>query len=141
MPADQFAHFVESQSKSYETALQELRAGKKQSHWMWFIFPQLKHLGRSERAKYFGLENKAEAAAYLAHDPLGPRLRTCSEAVLRHTDTPADVILGYVDALKLRSSATLFAAVDQPNSLFSQILAVFYQGHACPETEAILKQG
>ena len=107
----QLQRFVDAQSGTFETALAELRAGKKQSHWMWFIFPQLAALGKSPTAQFYGIRSILEARAYLAHPLLGERLRSAAEAMLdgaRGRD-PAE-ILGDVDAMKLKSSLTLFEA-------------------------------
>jgi len=107
--------FVEAQGDGlYEQALAELKAGRKQSHWMWFIFPQHRDLGRSSTAKYYGLSGEEEARAYLAHPLLGPRLRECFAALRPHLKAgiSAEAILGEVDAIKLRSCAELFRAVD-----------------------------
>ena len=130
--------FVDAQSDTFETALSELRSARKQSHWMWFIFPQLAGLGRSPTARYFGIASIGEARDYLAHPLLGPRLRSVSEAWLRWADDrSADDILGPVDAMKLRSSMTLFeAASDDP--LFSQLLDSFYSGARDERTLALL---
>lgn len=133
--------FVEAQERSYQTALAELRAGRKSSHWMWFIFPQLGALGRSATAKFYGIADAEEARAYLAHHVLGPRLRACAEAVLAHAGKRPERILGEVDAMKLRSSATLFreAGGGPP---FQEILNAFYGGRACGLTlEALATSG
>ena len=113
MSVDSFnlQRFVEAQSGGvYEQALAELHAGRKQSHWMWFVFPQHRDLGRSDMAKYYGLSGVEEAAAYLAHPLLGPRWRECVAAVEAHLETGAslEAILGEVDALKYRSSLEIF---------------------------------
>ena len=100
--------FVEAQAPAYAAALGELREGRKRTHWMWFVFPQLRGLGASAMAWRYGLESKAEAADYLAHPLLGPRLRECTEAVNAHRGRSAEAIFGPVDAVKLRSSMTLF---------------------------------
>jgi uncharacterized protein (DUF1810 family) len=122
------ARFVAAQSGGvYERAIDELRRGRKSSHWMWFLFPQLRGLGRSETSRFYGLDGIDEAAAYVAHPVLGPRLLATFEAVLAAPGS-ADSILGAVDAMKLRSSATLFerATPDQP--LFANVLDQFYDG-------------
>jgi uncharacterized protein (DUF1810 family) len=118
--------FVVAQSGGvYEQALEELRHGHKQSHWMWFIFPQHRDLGRSPTAKHFGLSGTAEAAAYAAHPLLGPRLRQCCEAILPHLErgVSAEAILGPVDALKLRSSMEIFSEAVPDEPLFEQVRA------------------
>lgn len=100
--------FVEAQAGVYETALAELRDGRKRSHWMWFVFPQLRGLGTSAMAWRYGIASLGEAEAYLAHRLLGPRLDQCTEAVNAHPGLSAEAMFGPVDALKLRSSMTLF---------------------------------
>ena len=119
----------------YEIALQELEQGQKCSHWMWFIFPQLRSLGRSNTAKLYGIANRAEAIAYLKDPILGTRLRTCCWAMLKNKGTPPDAVLGSIDAMKLRSCATLFDAAF-PNDVFAEILKVFYGVERCHDTLA-----
>jgi uncharacterized protein (DUF1810 family) len=120
--------FVDAQEGVFPTALAELRAGAKQSHWMWFIFPQLAGLGRSSTAQYYGIRSRDEAVAYLANPLLGPRLHDAVEAILPWADErSAEEILGQIDALKLRSCLTLFDAVE-PDGLFGRALAAFYDG-------------
>src|SRR3954454_3991697 len=103
--------FVAAQAPVYATVLAELRAGRKQSHWMWFVFPQLAGLGRSATALFYGIASADEARAYLAHPLLGARLRECLAALSAHEGGSAEAIFGVVDAMKLRSSITLFEAV------------------------------
>ena len=117
--------FVEAQGGGvYEQALAELRAGKKTSHWMWFIFPQHRDLGRSGTAKFFGLSGVEEARSYLAHPLLGPRMKESARAILPHLEAgkSAEVILGPVDALKLGSSMAIFAEADPNEPLFAAVL-------------------
>jgi len=116
--------FVEAQAGGiYEQALAELRAGEKRSHWMWFIFPQHRDLGRSATAKFYGLSGVDEARAYAAHPLLGARLRECAAAVLEHLgDKSAEAILGPVDAMKLRSSMDIFAEAVPDEPLFDEVL-------------------
>ncbi|HZU50616.1 MAG TPA: DUF1810 domain-containing protein [Sphingomicrobium sp.] len=118
--------FIEAQERVYDAALSELSAGSKQSHWMWFIFPQLAGLGRSFEASFFAIRSIDEARAYLRHPVLGPRLRDCVQAILPWAGlrTP-EQILGEVDARKLRSCLTLFDHVET-SSLFEQALMVFF---------------
>lgn len=132
----QFDHFLAAQAGGvYETALAELGAGAKRSHWMWFIFPQLAGLGSSPMARRYALASIEEAAAYAAHDELGERLYESSEAVLDWAGTmSAEDILGSVDALKFRSSMTLFEAACADNQVFSDALDAFYGGERCPFT-------
>jgi len=107
----------------YQQALAELRDGRKRSHWMWFIFPQHRDLGRSATAKFYGLSGVEEARAYAAHPLLGERLRECAGAILPHlaTSSPED-ILGPIDALKLKSSMAIFAEATPGDDLFQQVL-------------------
>ncbi|WP_212524038.1 DUF1810 domain-containing protein [Actibacterium sp. MT2.3-13A] len=127
------ARFRDAQADTYATALAELRAGRKATHWMWFIFPQLAVLGRSATAKYYGIENLAEARAYLADPVLGPRLEEAAEAVLTHPERDAEQIMGPIDGLKLRSSATLFRAAGG-GAVFQRLLDTFYGGAPCART-------
>jgi len=120
--------FVEAQQSVYEQALAELRAGRKQSHWMWFIFPQVAGLGSSAMARRYAIGGRDEAVAYLRHRLLGPRLEQCAEALLMHPDRSARQILGSPDDLKLRSSMTLFNAVAPERPSFQAVLATFYGG-------------
>ena len=118
--------FTAAQDRAYDDVLRELRAGRKASHWMWFIFPQLKGLGRSETAQYYGIASLDEARAYLDHPLLGARLRECTDLVNAHAGTRIDTILGHVDALKFRSSMTLFAAAG--GAPFDAALSLFHAG-------------
>lgn len=118
--------FLDAQEPVIDAVMAELRAGRKSSHWMWFVFPQLKALGRSPTAKYYGIEGLDEARQYFAHPVLGPRLVACAAAVLRHSGKTANAIFGSPDDLKFRSSMTLFnrAVPDQP--VFKAALDAFY---------------
>ena len=131
------ARFVEAQERSYDRALAELTAGRKDGHWMWYIFPQLRGLGRSETARFYGIEDMAEARAYLAHPVLGPRLSACTLALLPHHGTPPERIMGGIDALKLRSSMTLFEAAGGGPE-FGEVLEAYYGGERCPLTINLL---
>jgi uncharacterized protein (DUF1810 family) len=130
--------FVVAQEGVYEGALRELRQGRKTGHWIWFIFPQLVGLGRSETSRLYALVSADEARAYLDHPILGPRLRECVSAVLAKSEVAAEQIFGSLDAMKVRSSMTLFhrAAPDEP--LFTQMLERFYAGVADEATDALL---
>ena len=130
--------FVMAQEGVYEEALAEIRAGRKQSHWMWFIFPQYAGLGSSPTSQHFAIKSRAEAEAYLAHPVLGSRLIECAEAVLMVQSRSANDIFGAVDAMKLRSSATLFAAVSPHGSVFHRILSRYFQSRADERTVAML---
>ncbi|WP_417808948.1 DUF1810 domain-containing protein [Thioclava sp.] len=129
--------FHAPQSRDYPIALRELRQGRKVTHWIWWIFPQLAALGRSQRAREYGIRNLAEARDYLADPILRARLVEASEAVLAHSDTGIEDIMGPIDALKLRSCATLFeAASNGKEPVFSRLLETFYSGQRCPLTLA-----
>lgn len=130
--------FVDAQARDYDAAIRELRAGAKRSHWMWFIFPQLRGLGRSSTAEFYGITSMAEARAYLAHPLLGSRLRECVRALLESRETNAAEILGDVDALKLRSSLTLFQAAAPAEEWFNRALDRFYQGEPDARTLELL---
>lgn len=132
--------FVIAQKDTYAAALSELRAGWKQGHWMWFIFPQIAGLGYSSTAQFYAIQSIDEAAAYQAHPVLGPRLIECCEALLLHPDRSARDILGSPDDLKLRSSATLFAQVQPPHPVFGKILSTFYSGHPDTRTLELLEE-
>ena len=131
--------FVEAQARVWPAPLEEIRAGRKTSHWMWFIFPQLKGLGRSQTALFYGIEDREEAEAYLAHPALGSRLVEISEAMLAHEGVAADQVLGPVDALKLRSCATLFGEAGG-GPVFGALLAAFYESRACETTLRLLAE-
>lgn len=120
--------FVDAQAPVYERVVAELRQGQKQSHWMWFIFPQIAGLGSSAMAQKFAISSRAETEAYLAHPVLGPRLRECTRLVTAIPNRSIDAILGYPDDLKFRSSMTLFASVTPDNKDFVEALDKFYGG-------------
>ena len=126
--ANSLNRFLIAQEGVYETALKEIRSGKKLSHWMWFIFPQIKGLGISQIAEYYGIKDLEEAKAYLADNVLRKRLLEITEAFLNlEKDDPA-VILGFPDNLKLKSSMTLFALAEPGCSVFRAVLDKFYEG-------------
>lgn len=122
------SRFIPPQDDTYAEALAEIRAGRKTSHWMWWIFPQLAALGVSDRSRFYGLSGCSEARAYLQHPLLGPRLVEAARALLAQRGRDAADILGDVDAKKLRSCATLFAAVEGAPPEFRQILDAFFAG-------------
>ena len=127
----QLDRFVVAQDEgSYRAAVAELRAGRKTSHWMWFIFPQVAGLGRSAAAQHFAISSLDEAQAYLRHPVLGPRLRECVQLLAALDGKSAEQILGSVDALKLRSSLTLFMAAAPDEPLFRDVLAKYFGGAA-----------
>jgi len=131
-PDDPFdlARFVNAQDQggTYQQALAELRRGRKTSHWMWFVFPQIAGLGSSPMARRYAISSLGEAAAYLAHPVLGHRLVDCARAVLQTDAARAEEIFGSIDAIKLRSSMTLFARADPDEPVFGQVLERFYAG-------------
>jgi uncharacterized protein (DUF1810 family) len=122
------SRFVQAQRDDFEQALSEIKNGKKRTHWMWYIFPQIEGLGSSPTARHYSIKSLEEAKAYLDHPILGARLRVCAEAVLRVEGQSASQILGSPDDLKLRSSATLFACVSPPGSVFERVLEKYYEG-------------
>ena len=130
--------FVDAQQGVYEHALAEIRSGRKRSHWMWFIFPQYKGLGSSAMAVRYAIGNRAEAQAYLAHPVLGARLLECVDAVNNLAGKSAVEVFGHPDDLKLRSSATLFAALSPPGSPFDTLLAKYFDGEPDPKTLQVL---
>jgi uncharacterized protein (DUF1810 family) len=130
--------FVAAQADDYDRALSEIRAGRKRSHWMWYVFPQLDGLGSSPTARFYAIKNRDEARAYLDHPVLGPRLRECAEAAVAVEGKTATEVFGSPDDLKLRSSATLFAAVSPPGSVFERVLARYYDGQPDERTLQLL---
>lgn len=122
------ARFVDAQTPAYERACEELRAGAKRGHWMWFVFPQIEGLGHSETARRFAISCRDEAAAYLRHPILGPRLRRCAELVNGVNGRSAREIFGSPDDLKFHSSMTLFASVASDNAVFEQALKKYFAG-------------
>ena len=137
MPAD-LDRFVSAQQGVYEDVLDELRRGRKVGHWIWFIFPQIAGLGSSAMSQRYAISSLDEARAYLAHPVLGPRLRDCAAIVLATTDRTALEIFGSIDAVKLRSSMTLFHRAAPEEAVFAQVLARFYEGKADDATDARL---
>jgi uncharacterized protein (DUF1810 family) len=126
--------FVDAQNSVYEQVRSELRGGRKRTHWMWFIFPQIRGLGRSHMAEAFAIASKDEAAAYVSHSVLGPRLRECTEWVTEVEGRTLEEILGYHDNLKFRSSMTLFAQATADNQLFVAALRKYCNGEPDPAT-------
>ena len=133
MTDDPLHRFVDAQAGLYADALGELRAGRKRTHWMWFVFPQIEGLGHSAMAQRYAIASRAEAAAYLAHDVLGPRLREATQAMLDVPGRTAHEILGSPDDVKFRSCLTLFDAI-APNDVFDRALVRFYGGKRDPAT-------
>jgi len=120
--------FVRAQESDYEQALSEIGGGRKRTHWMWYVFPQIDGLAFSSTSKHYSIKSVGEAKAYLDHPVLGPRLLECAEAVLRVEGRSAREIFGSPDDLKLRSCATLFAYVSPPGSVFDRLLGKYYGG-------------
>ena len=132
---------MQAQASSYERALAEIRDGEKESHWMWYVFPQIDGLGFSPTARHFAIKSIAEAEAYLAHSVLGPRLRDCAEAALAVEGRSASAIFGSPDDLKLRSCATLFSLVSPPGSVFHRVLDTYFAGEPDQNTLRLLGVG
>jgi uncharacterized protein (DUF1810 family) len=122
------SRFVQAQENDYAQALAEIRRGRKQSHWIWYIFPQIDGLGSSSTARHYAIKSIGEARAYLEHAVLGPRLLECAEAALRVEGRSAFEIFGSPDDMKLRSSATLFAQASPAGSVFERLLDKYFQG-------------
>ncbi len=137
---DRLERFVQAQKRDYAHALAELKAGRKRSHWIWYVLPQLRELGYSELAREYGIDGRSEAQAYLCHPVLGPRLIDCVNAILRHTDKYPEDILGEVDAKKFRSCLTLFAEVAPDEPVFTNALRMFYAGERDEETLRLLRR-
>lgn len=133
--------FVEAQDRVYASVMEELAAGKKTSHWMWFVFPQLKALGRSSNAKHFGIESRVEALAYWQHPVLGTRLKQYTELVLATGGKTVHEIFGSPDDLKFRSCMTLFAQIAPDEPVFSQALKHFFGGQQDQMTLNLLQPG
>lgn len=129
MDINSLDRFVQAQEKMYHVAMQEIQEGKKRSHWMWYIFPQLRGLGSSSMAHIYGISGLEEAKAYLEHPWLSGRLYELCVALLQHKDKSANEIFGKIDAMKLKSSMTLFSlASDENYTMFDQVLECFYDG-------------
>jgi len=142
MPATdaRLAEFVAAQDKVYDQVRRELEAGRKESHWMWFVFPQMAGLGFSPMARKFGIASEAEARSYLQHGVLGPRLRECTALLLACGDPDIHSILGSPDDLKFRSSMTLFAAVAPGEPVFRAALERFYGGEGDAVTIGLMQR-
>ena len=134
-------HFIDAQSTNLQTAVAELMAGEKISHWIWYIFPQIAELGYSERSKFYGIETSMEAKAFISHPVLYANYLSCLDALLLHTDKSISTIMGGIDASKLNSSLTLFKGVTNDSALqqkISRALSSFYDGSECEKTKAFL---
>lgn len=133
--------FLKAQRFIIDKALDELANGKKKSHWMWFVFPQVPGLGRSSKSEQFAIHGRDEAEAYLDHPILGDRLLKCTELFLDHKDKSSLQILGFPDHLKMKSCMTLFAHCQKKSHVFQEVLDVFYDGEQCSRTLEFLKNG
>ena len=136
--AEGLERFVAAQDAVWPQVVAELAAGRKRSHWMWFVFPQIAGLGQSAMSVRYALASRAEAAAYLAHPVLGARLREATDLMLGHAGQRPEAILGGIDAVKFRSSMTLFHAAAPEETRFADALAAFFDGEDDPHTLAIL---
>jgi uncharacterized protein (DUF1810 family) len=132
--------FVEAQASAYDTALAELRSGRKRSHWIWYVLPQLRGLGRSEMSVRYGLQSLDEAKAYLAHPVLGHRLRECVRALNALPGGDAVAVLGGIDAIKLRSCLTVFAEASERDSSFREALDKYFSGQPDAATLSLLRR-
>ena len=130
--------FVDAQGQTYQLALNALKAGRKDGHWMWYIFPQMEGLGSSEMSRFFGITGADEAAAYLSHDILGKRLVHCTEAVFAKPELSAQTIFGYPDYMKFNSCLTLFERVADEGSIFTTALQKYFEGQRCSKTLQLL---
>lgn len=137
--SDRLDRFVTAQRDDYGRALSEVQSGRKRSHWMCYIFPQIEGLGHSSTARFYAIKGMDEAKAFIAHPILGPRLVESMEAVLTVEGRTAEDIFGYPDVLKLRSCATLFAQVSERGSVFDRVLQKYYGGKVDEETMRILE--
>jgi uncharacterized protein (DUF1810 family) len=137
----ELSRFLEAQEGDYARALAEIRSGRKRSHWMWYIFPQIEGLGHSSTARFYAIKGIEEARAFLAHPILGALLHECVQAVLSVEGKTAEEIFGFPDVLKLRSCATLFAQLSEQSSLFERLLQKYYGGAADEATLRLLKEG
>ena len=131
--------FIDAQQKKYQTALTEIKQGKKQSHWIWYIFPQLEELGHSSTAKYYGIKNKQEAIEYLKNDTLRKNLIEISEELYKQNDSIRKIV-GYPDYLKVKSCMTLFSYIDPTINVFQKIIDKFYQGQPDEITLKLLQK-
>lgn len=131
--------FLSAQEHDDPIALREIQNGSKQSHWIWYIFPQIKGLGHSYQSEYYGIANQQEAEAYLAEPTLNARLREITLAMLEHKNKTAQQILGGIDAMKVKSSMTLFDAI-APDDIYAEVLNIFFRGDRCKRTLEYLQK-
>ena len=138
--ANNLKRFTDAQQSDYQTALSEIKNGRKRSHWMWYVFPQIQGLGLSETAKFYAIKDVQEAADFLKHPVLGSRLIEISNAALTLPSNNANSIFGSPDDMKLKSSMTLFAALDQTNPVFQSVLDKFFGGSKDQETLQLIQK-
>ena len=138
--SDDLRRFVDAQEGTYDAALAELRRGRKTGHWIWYVFPQISGLGTNEMSRYYAIRSIDEARRYLAHPLLGARLRECARTLLEVDARTAEEVLGPLDALKVRSSMTLFHRADPGERVFSDILERYYAGVPDPVTDRQLER-
>lgn len=137
---DNLQRFLDGQRFGYDTALEEMKAGEKRNHWIWYIFPQIKGLGHSPNSQFYGIADLEEAKAYLTHPVLGARLREITQEVLNHADKDINAIMGTrIDSMKFKSSMSLFDAVS-PNDIFAQALDTFFDGKNDGRTISLLNK-
>ena len=139
-PENSLQRYLDAQAAAYPTALAEMQRGRKQSHWMWYIFPQIQGLGRSATAQHYALASEAEAAAYLAHPVLGSRLLAICRVLLALPGRDPHQLLGSPDDLKLHSSMTLFGSLPGASPVFQQVLDQYYAGRPDPNTLRLLRE-
>ena len=139
LPMSDLNRFLKAQERSYDTALEEIRAACKTSHWIWYVFPQLKGLGMSQMSEFYGIDGRDEAVAYIRHPVLGRRLVEISTALLNCGCSDPSVVLGFPDDLKVRSCMTLFEAVCPEERVFSQVLDNMYEGARDQKTLELLR--
>lgn len=135
---DDLKRFLEAQEDDYATALAEVKAGRKRSHWMWYIFPQIAGLGFSSTSKFFAIKDRGEATSYLAHPILGKRLVEISNALLEIESKTANQIFGSPDDMKLKSSMTLFGALENTDSVFQKVLDKYFEGEKDQRTLGLI---
>lgn len=137
----QLSRFLDAQQAAYPEILDELRRGRKQTHWMWFVFPQVEGLGSSFMARRYAIRSLAEARRYLAHPVLGARLTECSEMLLAIQGKSISEVMGCPDDVKLKSSMTLFAGLGRPDSVFARVLEMYFHGQRDARTIEFLRHG
>ena len=140
MDINSLERFIEAQAKTYEIALNEIKNGKKRTHWMWFIFPQLRGLGTSNMAHIYGISGLDEAKAYLEHPVLSERLYELCNELLKHKDKTAFEIFGDIDEMKLKSSMTLFSLASEDHAIFDEVLECFFDGKKDEITVNLINQ-